>query len=71
MNNLRIYLSLVDGSQFPLESDSGRELIGDIFGDDMRPPPKFLVIEATAMDGRVARISVFNGDSPDASVQIE
>ena len=34
MKNLQISLPLVDGSVFPMEFDSGRELIHELVSDD-------------------------------------
>ncbi len=58
MENLRISINLVDGSDYPIEYSSGQELAEAWFGEVV-PPPVVLLIQATAEDGRsvVFRIS--------------
>jgi len=71
MRNLRILLPLADGSQFPMEFDSGRELIQGLIGDDWGPPPRCLQIEATSVDGTTVVISVPYNESDEAHVTVE
>jgi len=70
MKNLRISLPLVDGSVFPMEFDSGRELIQELVGDDWAAPPSCLRIEAMGDDGTTVVISVPYADSTHARVTI-
>lgn len=58
MDNLRIYLNLVDGSLLPLEVGTGRDLIEHVFSDDVRPPPSVMVIEADTESGERVSIRV-------------
>lgn len=71
MNNLNLSISCVDGSQLPLDYDSGKELIGELFGDDWGAPPKFLSISATAADGKYVRIDIPYSTTADVQVTIE
>lgn len=71
MDNLRIGLSLVDGSLFPFEVENGRELITALYGDDTGAPPRSLTIEASSDDGQTVRISVGFNESPHAHVAVE
>lgn len=62
MDNLKFNLHLVDGSLMTIpyddEAQTGHDLIQFICGDDLRPPPSYLVIEAEASDGTRVRISI-------------
>ncbi len=71
MDNLRIGLSLVDGSLFPYEVENGKELITALYGDDTGAPPRSLTIEAKSDDGQTVRISVGFDESPQAHVIVE
>ena len=71
MQNLKIYLPLVDGALFPLDYETGRELIREMVGDDWGAPPHSMVFEATMDDGRTVRICVPYSDRTEASVTIE
>lgn len=71
MENLRISLSLVDGSCLDYDLENGKELITKIFGDDTGRPPRGLTIEATTDDGQTVKINLGYTDSPRAHVRIE
>lgn len=73
MKNLEITIPMVNGDLFDLvdECMSGREVIHTLAGDDFRPPPRCLCIEAKADDGKTVRITIPFSDSEKASVIIE
>ena len=48
----------MDGTEFPLEADSGKELIDMLMSDDWGAPPTGMVISATSQDGREVIIIV-------------
>lgn len=70
MKNLSIYLPLVDGSCYDMEFSSGKELIAEMVGSDWGPPPRHLVFEAVAEDGRVVTLSISNNSSDRIHVSI-
>jgi len=71
MKNLTIKLPLVNGGEQPCDCDNGKELIEALFGDDINPPPRSLVIEARTKDNRVITINVPNDSKAlEASIQI-
>jgi hypothetical protein len=57
MKNVRFSLPLVDGGSMPLEFETTKDVVVHLAGDDVRPPPRCLVIEAQAEDGRVISIT--------------
>jgi hypothetical protein len=64
MKNLRVFAPLVNGEQMELtDCDTGQQVIGTLFSHDWTAPPKSVVIEATANDGRVVRLVIQNDDS--------
>ena len=71
MKNLRITVPLVNGDLFPLEFDSGKELIHTLVSDDWGPPPTCLRIEATTEDGKTVTISIPYSESNKVGVWIE
>jgi hypothetical protein len=71
MKNLRLSVSMVDGSLLPLDYENGRELIEGLFSDDWGAPPKHLRIEADTGDGQTVRIVIPYSDSAEATVRIE
>ncbi len=71
MENVEFKLSLVDDSLMPREIDGGAELINLLFGDDIGPPAKGLVIEARTDDGQTIRIGFAADNSPLAHVSVE
>lgn len=71
MKNLRMYLPLVDGGQYPLEFTTGKELIEELISDDWGAPPRFLVIESSTGDGKQVRIAIPFDQSSAASATIE
>lgn len=68
MKNLRIYASLADGSSLPLEGETGREMIAALLGDDVRPPPEVLVIEAETPEGHAVSIRIPNDEGSTAHI---
>jgi hypothetical protein len=58
MENLRIYLPLVDDGQQPIDYPNGKALIEGMIGDDWGAPPKSLIFEATTDDGRTVSIII-------------
>ena len=71
MENLRIYLPLVNGSQHALEFATGKELIHELISDDFGPPPRSLEIEARTKDGEKVTISIPYDDSNKVFVSVE
>ena len=71
MDNLRIVLSLVDGSAIVHDEPTGQELIEALFGPDIVPPTEVLVIDATAEDGTRVTIRVPFDDRSQARVPVE
>lgn len=70
MRNVRISLPLVNGGLMPLDFETTKDVVLQLAGDDVRPPPRSLVIEAQAEDGRVVTISFPFDRSHEASVRI-
>jgi len=71
VKNLRIDFPLVDGSSFPLEFNSGEEMILHLIGDDTGPPVRGLSIEATTKDGKIVRLWIPNDERDEVGVEIE
>jgi hypothetical protein len=71
MKNLKVFLPLRDGSVFDLNYANGKEMIHEMITDDWGAPPRSLVIEGTADDGKQVVISVPYTDSEEASVRIK
>jgi hypothetical protein len=70
MKNLHISLPLVDGSLFPMEFASGKELIQTLISDDWGASPRCLLIEARSDDGTTVVISVPYSDSDLAHISV-
>lgn len=70
MKNLRISLPLADGGLFPMEFDTAKQIVQQIAGDDWAAPPRSLVIEAQADDGRVVSITIPYDNRREVSVRI-
>ncbi len=58
MKNLIIKLPLVNGGEFPLDYDNGKELIDEMCGDDISPPPRSLVFEVQTKDNKTIIINI-------------
>lgn len=60
MAGIKITIPLVDGSEYghSPEYASGKEFIDKVISDDIKPPPRHLVIESVTGDGRPLRIVV-------------
>ena len=71
MKNLRIYLPMVDGSSYPLDFKTGKELIHGMVSDDFGPPPISLQIEGKTEDGKTVRIGIPYSESDKAIIRIE
>jgi len=71
MKNLRLSVSMVDGSLLPIDYESGRELIQGLLSDDWGAPPRHLRIEVETGDGQTVRIFIPYSDSTEATVRIE
>lgn len=71
MKNLEFNFPLVDGSVLPFSFPTGKEMIFNIIGDDIRPPILSLAIEAKAQDGKKVIINIPNDDSELAFIEVE
>jgi hypothetical protein len=71
MKNLRVYCPLVNGDQWTLDPESGKQLIHELITDDWGAPPTGLVFEASTSDGRTVRIIVPYDDVQPARAVIE
>ncbi|MEE4895724.1 hypothetical protein V2K17_17310 [Pseudomonas alliivorans] len=71
--SIKISAPLVNGDLWdPLdESASGEDAVLLICGDDMRPPPKSIVITVTTDSGKHVEVRIPNSDSGKASVRID
>lgn len=58
MENLIVKLLLVNGGEFPLNFDNGKELIDKMCGDDISPPPRSLVFEVQTKDSKTIIINI-------------
>jgi hypothetical protein len=58
MKNLRVFCPLVNGEQFSIEYESGKQLIQQMASDAWSARPTALVLEAQTSDGRTVRIIV-------------
>jgi hypothetical protein len=70
MKNLQISLPLVDGSSFPMDFASGKELIQTLISNDWGAPPRCLLIEAQSDEGIAVVISVPYSDSDQAHISV-
>ena len=71
MKNLRIYCPLVNGEQFSVEYESGKQLIRQMAPEDWGAPPTALVLEAQTTDGRTVRLIVPYDDAQPARAIVE
>jgi len=72
VKNFRVYAPLTTGDQMELKDcETGRQLISALFSHQWSAPPRSIVIESTAKDGRVVRIVIANDDSDVVKVLIE
>lgn len=72
MKNLNVKLPLVDGGEFPLDFDNGKELIDKMCGEDIAPPPRSLVFEAQTKDNKTIIINIpYDQNAHEAFVSIE
>jgi hypothetical protein len=61
VKNFRVFAPLVTGEQMELhDCDTGQQVIAQLFSHDWGAPPRSIVIEAIAKDGRVVRVIVPN-----------
>jgi hypothetical protein len=71
MTNLRAFLPLVNGHEYVLEFQSGKELI-DAISDDWGVPPRLLILEASTPSGQRVRISIpYDEESAASAVIVE
>jgi hypothetical protein len=69
MKNLRIYCPLLNGEEFSIDYDSGRELIHAMLSDDWGRPPHSLIFEATTASGQLVRLAIpYDHTSPATAV---
>lgn len=68
MKNLKIYLSLVDGSILPMDFSTGRELIHEMVSDDFGAPPKSLIFEISTKEGKIIKIAIPYSDDDTVSI---
>ncbi len=71
MNNLKVYLPLVNGSLMDCEFFSGRDFIHKTISDDFGPPPTSLCIEVKSAGGKTVIISIPYDLNSDANVTID
>lgn len=68
MKNLKISIPLVDGSLFPLDFKTGKELINNLITNDWAAPPRSIAIEAKTDDGKKVVINIIYDDSDNVSI---
>jgi hypothetical protein len=72
MKNFRVFAPLVGGGQMELQDcDTGNQVVMALFSHNWGAPPQSVVIEATAIDGRIVRIIIPNDESVTVRVAIE
>ncbi len=71
MQNIRMSVSLVDGSAQDFDFENGKEMIEGLLTDDWGAPPTRLLISATAEDGRRVEISIPYSKSNEVHVSVE
>lgn len=71
MKNLRIFLPIVNGSEFEINFANGRELINELISDDFAAPPNALCIEVISQEGKTITITIPYDDRDEAFVRIE
>jgi len=73
MSNISIEAPLVDGSLMPYISkdDSCLQAVELIVGDDLRPPPRHVIIEILTASGKTVRVIVPNSGTDTAIVTID
>ena len=72
MQNFRVFAPLMTGAQMELhDCDTGQQVIGHLFSHDWGAPPRAIVMEARAKDGRLVRIIIPNDRSQTVPVAIE
>ncbi len=71
MNNLKLYLPLVNGSMAEFDFNSGKELIQELTTDDWSCPPKSMIIEAISESGIKVTVSIPYDNESNAFVRIE
>lgn len=71
MGNIKIYVSLVDGSMMPLVEDkTSEETVFAFTGDNTGAPPSSLTIEVTTQSGIKVKIYIPNSHA-EASVTVD
>lgn len=60
MDNISVKIPLVDGSvhEITRETETGKQFIQALFGDDWGAPPRSLVIKAVDDDGKAVTITI-------------
>ncbi len=71
MKNILLSFSTVDGGGYIYDEVTGKEIIGKLMGDDIRPPITNMSITAQTKDGKTIRINVANSESEEAFIEIE
>jgi hypothetical protein len=72
VKNFRVFAPLVTGDQMELhDCDTGQQVIAQLFSHEWGAPPRSIVLEAIAKDGRIVRIIVPNDGSDAVKVAIE
>ena len=72
MKNFRVFAPLVTGEQMELhDCDTGADVISHLFSHNWGAPPRSVVLEALAKDGRVVRLIIPNDGSDAVRVTIE
>lgn len=73
MSNFKIDAPLVNGSSFPLHEsgDSCASLVVTLLGDDLRPPPRSVIIEVITASGKTVNITIPNDTNSVVNVKID
>ena len=71
MKNFVLSFSTIDGGGYVFDHTTGKEIITELMGNDIRPPITNMSITAKTTDGKTVRISISNSNSEEAFVEIE
>lgn len=73
MENISINIPLVNGDlhEMTRETDTGKQLIQALFGDDWGAPPRSLVIKAVGEDGKKVTITIPYDNTKTVLVAVE
>jgi hypothetical protein len=71
MKNFSLSFSTIDGGGYIFDEATGKEIITELMGNDIRPPITNMSITAKTKEGKTIRINVNNSDTEEAFVEIE